>query len=527
MAEIRLDFSPRDQQKEMLLFTTSAINSGKKFIMIDAPTGVGKSFYAIMLANWYNKQYNKKAKVDILTNTKILQDQYVNDFSFAANLKGNNNYFCGRHKISCGEASLINRANKDHCKICPHRIAKNRFSSSPLSLTNFHLATSYMMYLPEFFVERDSKLLIIDEANLFEETFCDFIASTLSERSLKLMDIWQPWMESDLTRLDTLSAISKYVSGVVVPLIENKIEEHLSNFKNLRGKKKLDAAKKADFIDKIMCKYNRFVEDKDNYSSNWIFEKELDNRGKTTIKVEPIWGNIYLKEQFWDKYDHVVLMSGTILDQELFSFIMGIPNDESTYLSLECPFDAEKRPVIYAKFGKMSYYDKAETFKTAAPLIANILKKNSEHKGIIHTSTYQFSKWIQEQVKSDRLLFHDAATREKTLKKHLVSKKETVLVSPSMINGIDLKDELSRFQIILKVPFPNLMSKRIKRRLETKPEWYNWKALADLLQAYGRSIRNDKDWAETYILDSCFDQVLYKAPKYFKDALKIKTFSKK
>jgi Rad3-related DNA helicase len=92
-----------------------------------------------------------------------------------------------------------------------------------------------------------------------------------------------------------------------------------------------------------------------------------------------------------------------------------------------------------------------------------------------------------------------------------------------MMNGIDLKDDLSRFQIILKVPFPNLQSTKIKKRLETKGSWYNWKTLIEVMQAYGRSIRNDEDWAETYILDACFDQVLNRSiPQYFRSALKTK-----
>jgi Rad3-related DNA helicase len=44
------------------------------------------------------------------------------------------------------------------------------------------------------------------------------------------------------------------------------------------------------------------------------------------------------------------------------------------------------------------------------------------------------------------------------------------------------------------------------------------------MQSYGRSIRNDEDWAETYILDECFDQILNNkiVPKYFLEALKTK-----
>jgi Rad3-related DNA helicase len=163
------------------------------------------------------------------------------------------------------------------------------------------------------------------------------------------------------------------------------------------------------------------------------------------------------------------------------------------------------------------------------PILTKILEKNVNNKGIVHTANYELSNWIKASIKDRRLIFHDSATREKSLETHLTSNLETVLVSPSMFTGIDLKDELSRFQVILKVPFPNLTSKKIKRRLEIKPEWYNWKTLIDLLQAYGRSIRNEEDWAETYILDECFDQILdnKKVPKYFLEALRIKKLAPK
>jgi Rad3-related DNA helicase len=529
MAEIALEFTPRPQQEQILDFFKSTVRSGKKFAMIDAPTGVGKSYSAIMIADWYRKEVNKKAKIDILTNTKILQDQYVRDFSFAANLKGKSNYWCRRNNMGCGEAQIINKANGKKCEVCPHKIAQSAFIRSPLSLTNFHLITSYSMYSPELLAERRANLLIIDEAHAFEEAFCDFISSVFSERSLKQLDIWQPWMERDLDGISSISEMAEYVERIVIPNLSSKAVALIDEAKECRSRaKKLDLIKKADHVDKSMCKYNRFVNDRANFGTNWVFEKDLDQFGKTRILVEPIWGNIYMKEMFWDKYDHVILMSGTILDKELVSFILGTEPEETEYLALPCPFDAEKRPVIYVKFGKMSYHSKKETFSRAVPILERILERNSSHKGIIHTANYELSNWIKSSIKDRRLLFHDSSTREKTLEDHLSSKLETVLVSPSMINGIDLKDELSRFQVILKVPFPSLASTKIKKRLETRPDWYNWKTLIDLLQSYGRSIRNDEDWAETYILDECFDQILdnKKVPGYFLEALKVKKLPK-
>ena len=529
MSAIELNFKPRKQQQQILEFVKDSINQDKKFIMIDAPTGVGKSYAAIMISEWYRTEVNKSAKVDILTNSKILQDQYIKDFNFIADLKGKTNYWCRGQNMTCGDAEMLGKVTKQQCKICPYKMAKTAWIRKPLSLTNFHLITSYSMYSDEFLQERRSKLLIVDEAHGFEEVFCDFVSSVFSKRALAQFDIWDSQMESTLEGIQNIYDLADYVKSDIVPKLDQKIKMWLeeANSKRIRSKK-MDLVKKANHADKAMCKYNRLVKDRENFEKNWIFEKSIDSYGNTKILVEPIWASIYLQEYFWSKYDHVIFMSGTILNKDLFSKLMGIDSTGVSYLALPCPFDAKNRPIIYLKFGKMSYYDKKETFNRSIPIIERIIEKNKEVKGIIHTSNYELSTWIQTSIKDSRLIFHDSDTREKSLTQHISSEYSTIIVSPSMITGIDLKDDLSRFQIILKVPFPNLTSMKIKKRLESNPEWYNWKTLVDILQAYGRSIRNEKDWAETYILDECFDQILNNnVPQYFKEALKIKKLPKK
>lgn len=528
MKKINLKYDPRPQQVEILDFVKNSIESeNKKFMMVDAPTGVGKSFAAIMIADWYIKEVNPRARVTMLTNSKILQDQYVKDFDFISSLKGSNSYWCRNSMMACGESKILNRAkeNSKGCNGCPHSIAQSGFVKDRLSLTNFHLITAYSMYSPDILADRGANLLIIDEAHEFEETFCDFISSVFSKKSLTILDIWEEYMAKDFEEIITIKQLSNYVKKVIIPRLINKIDSLLEDAKSTRSKnKKAELVKKADHCDKSMCKYNRFIKDEDSYLTNWIFERELDSDGNFKISVEPIWANQYLKDLFWKQYDHIIFMSGTILDPKMMGFLMGLNSEEYTYLSLPCPFPTENRPIIYLKFGKMSYYDKTQTFKRSVPIIKKILEKNVNNKGIIHSGNYEFNNWISRSIKDRRLLIHDASTREKSLNHHLESKLNTVLVSPSMINGIDLKDELSRFQIILKVPFPNLRSTKIKKRLETNPDWYNWKTSIDIMQSYGRSIRNDEDWAETYILDECFDQILNNkiVPKYFLEALKTK-----
>jgi ATP-dependent DNA helicase DinG len=129
-------------------------------------------------------------------------------------------------------------------------------------------------------------------------------------------------------------------------------------------------------------------------------------------------------------------------------------------------------------------------------------------KGIIHTTSYEQLNFIKENVSQEnarRLIVTDPEIqRDEVLKQHIDSIKPTVLISPSLHTGLNLKDELSRFQIITKVPYPNKSDRWTNAKRETDEEWYYWQTALKLIQAYGRSIRSKEDWAKTYVLDSAF-----------------------
>ncbi|MFZ0510949.1 MAG: helicase C-terminal domain-containing protein, partial [Candidatus Nitrosopolaris sp.] len=76
--------------------------------------------------------------------------------------------------------------------------------------------------------------------------------------------------------------------------------------------------------------------------------------------------------------------------------------------------------------------------------------------------------------------------------------------------GLDLKDDLSRFQIITKVSYPNLGDRWISEITRLNQQWYNWQTALRLVQGYGRSIRSKGDWAKTYVLDSGFGSFVWR-----------------
>ena len=93
-----------------------------------------------------------------------------------------------------------------------------------------------------------------------------------------------------------------------------------------------------------------------------------------------------------------------------------------------------------------------------------------------------------------------------------------------MTEGVDLRDDLSRFQIFAKIPFPYLGDDVVKKRMAKDEMWYPFATIRTMVQAVGRSIRNETDYASTYILDESFGYFYQKNsglfPQYFKDALR-------
>ena len=108
---------------------------------------------------------------------------------------------------------------------------------------------------------------------------------------------------------------------------------------------------------------------------------------------------------------------------------------------------------------------------------------------------------------------------EDILNIHEKSQNPTVLVSPSLGLGVDLKGDLARFQIIVKAAYLPLGDDRIKKMFNQDKQWYINKMLSNFIQQCGRGIRSKDDYCVTYVLDAnIFDAVIRnksKLPRYF------------
>jgi Rad3-related DNA helicase len=524
-----LKFKPREQQIEVLNMIKSSINNSKKFILLNAPTGSGKSYVAVMFMNWYLNYINSGAKFDIITNSKILQQQYNDEFNFICDLRGQSNYHCNKHNTDCRTGRELDKALKQpHCGDCPYDIAKEIWSNGQASLTNFHLYNSFTFFVPTTMVKRASNVLIVDEAHDFESVFCDFISVKLSSRIFKNYGMEERDIERyshKLSNIKTPFSFINFISNDFLPYImglKEQFEDMLSEA--TQAKIRQIYAGFIEYIDGAGERLGNLIKDYEKNSDNWALDITRSKTLETELTMQPIWGNVYLNEMIWDKYDHVIFMSGSILDKDMFTYINGFDQKLTDYYEVDSTFSVNNRPLYFYKAGKMTYDQRESTFQNQVPVIEKILKKYKDSRGVIHTTNYEIAKWVDESIKDKRLIFHDSENRENQL--NLMKKRKNgIIVSPSMVSGISLDDELSRFQIILKVPYPNISSNKVKSRQKTNKKWYTWRTIVDIIQAYGRSTRSDTDWSHTYILDSSFGDLLRMNrdmfPKYFIDAIKL------
>jgi ATP-dependent DNA helicase DinG len=537
LKKLRVDKKPRPIQIELLEFAKQSVLSNNKYIIIDAPTGVGKSTFAVMFMDWFKNKYDISATFDVLTNSKILQEQYTQEFDFMNSLWGKGSYHCEQYNCSCDTGMEWAKIQNKKCESCPYATAKYKFENGDVALTNYHLFLTYKLYMKQAW-KRSARVLIIDESHTLESVFADFITTTISRPLLKRngftdeeADKAMKVFGNEAEHLD-LSTFVEIVNHDFLPIVKsvmNRLAKEAEETKNMQSVNYVQS------LGNNLLKWEQLKQEYELIPDNWILEAEWQTKkDKVTGKVkekwiefiaQPVWAHQYLQEKIWDYYDHVIFMSGTILDKNIFCEMNGLDKDQTTYISVDSPFPVENRPIyFFNKIGKMSYATKDIVWQKQKIVLNKILKKHKKDNGLIHTANYELQKWVSEQCDSSiNFLAHDSINRAEIIQEHYNSERPTVLVSPSLTTGIDLKGDYGRFQVIIKVPYPNLKSKKIKKRMETNKNWYALTTVREIIQAYGRCVRSSEDYANTYILDGCFNDVLrfsgHWIPKWIKDAI--------
>jgi Rad3-related DNA helicase len=528
----------RDAQREAIDFALNAfLNENKRFVVIEAGTGVGKSAIGLTIAKYLNANMpgvdGFQTGSYFLTTQKLLQEQYVTDFGeprgSMCQVMSSANYQCNYHKNqSCADSQRALKAEADKSSKfartcgyqCNYKQAKMKFMQSSESVTNFSYFLAETSYAGKL-VPR--KLLVIDEAHNTDTELGGFIEISMSERFAKTA------LKIDMPDITTQKQAWRWITDDYHP----KLKAHLLHYEVMLEKMGIQDKVKTDFIniakqyemlEKHESKVTRFVELYDE--ENWVFNL-VEGEGQAMRKLEfkPIDVSGYAEQILFKSGHKVLMMSATILNKEGFCKTLGITDDQCSFITIPSPFPPENHPIMAFPIAKMAAATIDQDLPKLAEAVRSILAQHPNDKGIIHCHTFKIAKYLQQHVKSNRILIHGSEDRIQKLQEHMTSKKPTVLLSPSMQEGVDLKGDLSRFQIICKVPYPYLGDKIVKKRMHRWPWWYPLQTAKTVVQALGRSIRSADDHAVSYILDvdwvRFFEKHSELFPENFKKSLKM------
>ena len=494
--------SYRPYQRETIEEVEAAFEQGYRHVVVDAPTGSGKSHIARAFAFQANDAH-------IITIQKLLQDQYQRDFPDMFVMKGRNAYAClkGEAGATCADGPC--RLKKQTaCPGCPYRIAKIKAAEAPVTVHNFDSFYYQNSYGAGF---TGRKLIIIDEAHNISEKFLGFLSFTINSRS-----------GIQVPKANRLADYDNFVSSAC--------SEYSDELKGLESQYELVGLSKDNLwrmqeLSRLVHRMRRYLHEREkDYPSEYVFDYDEDGRWAPKVTFRPVSVGDYASRWLFNYGERSLMMSATILDKEMFCREIGLNPQEVYYIAVPSSFPSENRQIIKKYAGSMSYKDINETLPTIVERIQEIVDRYPGRKGIVQTHSEKIAGYLKRNLRDPRFTFNkDYQTPQQMLEIHR-RKEGSIIVASGLREGLDLRGELSKIQIFCKIPYPSLGDKVVKRKLELNERWYGWITTVMFVQALGRSVRSSTERAVTYILDSGFGFFYTKnkrfIPRYIKEAIR-------
>lgn len=505
---------PRDYQIETISQIYNAIENGYKYIVLEAVSGYGKSLIAATLARIYSNE-----KSYILTTTNQLLTPYMDLFE-----KYN---FC---KVQKRSAFVCKKNPNRKCTIssCQNGLVNcsyysdsscNYLNQFKKGLESDAMICTYDYFFNNAFYHDDElehrKLLICDEGHNIDNRLSSAVSLKLFEYRLKTIKINT---RRDLRMLYLSQDYYNFILKAKV-LYQNSINSGELSRHNERNYRK-------DLKD-----IDKFLEFFERGENNLAFEFE-DNGDEriNKFKFAPVKIKKFIPDAISDYCDVCIFMSSSFFDLENFAYDLGLDESEVFKITVPNIFDLSNNPITIYDDLEMDYDNLKKGNKDKAiPIIKDILEKHKKDKGIIHTFSEDCAVFLSNNLNETRCLVASGGDREDKLEEFKSHNDNSVLISPSMDEGVDLDDDDCKFQIIFKLPYPPYKNDFYDKRkvLEDGKDWYRYKMLTRLIQAYGRGIRSEEDSCKTYILDKRLWKVIlndyendtHLIPQYFIDAI--------
>jgi len=496
--------TPRKGQEVVINATIEAIKNGYKNIIIEAPVGSGKSAIAVALTKYLGSAH-------ILTPRKSLQTQYENDFpSELIGMRGRRSYPCLQGGRDCSDCPLVGKKAEpgelsfQECRDtqCPYVKAINEANNVNCVVHNYH-SFIFQAALFDKFTSRPA--IIFDEAHEIPN-----ILRSFGEVAISFNVHWLGKKFAVPTE-DQIDVV--YMKNLAYSLLEIVDREGLGD-------------KARSELETILLKLNT----NEDYLTreNYVFSVEENiYSGTIRISMTPIKVGPLCNRLMYRFGDIRIFMSGTIFSASTFCQYAGLDPAKTKYIQMTSTFPAANRPVYnkpeYQLDTSFKHWD--ANFPKMVENIKTVMEKFKDVKGLIHAPSYKAAAQLMAALRdTGRMMIHDTTNIEAKLTEFYSRKDNTVFISPICQQGVDMKYDRAKFQIILRVPYPNTSDPFVNRMLKDNYSWYNYQALITFGQQLGRIVRAEDDFGATVLMDSRFQSFITKnrriIPKWVMESVK-------
>lgn len=510
-------------QKESILNVYDAFNKGAEIVFLEAPWGTGKTVIGKTFANFFNKTF-------YLTGSKELQKQILSKYPDVKTVSGRGNFpcllepkkSCAKAKCSVGKREKCSHKPRretskliyDFENLCDYWKQKVEAIEAKISIHNYDYFITETNHVGDFNFPRnyesnnlrDLSLGILDEAHNIGIKILQHYIINISRIFLASIGIpfptystndeWVTWLQ-DIKSVDIpaniISLTSQYDDPKTPEFQREKIPDKIENLE--------------DFAEKI----NLLLSSYGNNKYVWMFIPKTDtNNMMINLKIIPIIVSPFVEEMLFKSFDRKLLMSSTILNPHILIDDLGLKGRRMNYISVPCPFPVSHRLIYPLNIAKFDYENIADHMPLITKTVELIFDLFPNKKGNIHSNSFSMNNYVLDtlsQKYSDRIISHRGGSNLKkyqhAIEEHRASDYPSVIMSPSIIEGIDFPGAESEFQIIFKLFYDNENENpQLKERRKIDPVYYQWLATTKLIQATGRPIRSMTDIAPTFFLDS-------------------------
>ena len=519
---------PRYDQREVIDNILTAFENGKTHVILSAPTGSGKSVIAATVANALGHQCHD-FHTEIITSQKCLQEQYLHDLNIPI-IYGKVNYKCLKSpQLTCENGACAGNS-KNACANCPYSIALANARQAPICSTNY----AFYLQRARHFKSKYADFVVFDECHNLEQEVLSMCNIKITDERLQYLGyntkgyIPEAGISEEnlitwlfeikdalrieatkgvclLNKLDIFNSLSKTGN-----ISANQLKEHKKHIARLKGI--------ASYVRQITLLLEQYEQG----------NRFIATFGNKEIEFKLLHGAPLFQKYVKNSAYNFLHMSATILSKEEHCKNLGISPDDAEYISCDSRFSVYNRPIFYNPIGSMAFRDKRNTIPKIVRRVDEILNQYKNDKGIIHTVSYELTEAITAGLGKKngwRILIPRQNNRQEVLNHFYTSSDPLVLMSPSLTEGLDLKEDLSRFCIICKMPFANTNDQWVKERQAENQIWYANNTCTTLMQMTGRVVRSYRDIASTYILDTCFEFLVKKYGNLFPEWWQRSVFS--